>query len=123
MLDAMTSGAAVFEPEEVDVLAAACTLAGKRLAGDLKDDPAAAAELARLVHNLGRSRLRLKRRLATTGDAQVLAEEAVDLFLYTRDKTREPIEDAVLRPSPRAIPIFPAALRSPPDTILRSRAK
>ena len=121
MLDAMTSGAAVFEPEEVDVLAAACTLAGKTLKTDIKDDPTAAPELARLVHNLGRSRLRAKRRLATASDAQVLAAEAVDLFLYLRGKTPVPLDESVLRPIPRAIPIFPAGLRTPPDTILRPK--
>ena len=105
------------------MLATACTLAGKMLKDEAADDPAAAQELAKLVHNLGRSRLRLKRRLATSGDAQVLASEAVELFLYLRGKTQEPVEAGVLQLSPRVIPIFPAALRAQPDTILRSRAK
>ncbi len=123
MLDAMVSGAAVFEPEEVEVLATACTLAGKTLKDEIQDDPAGAPQIARLVHNLGRSRLRLKRRLATASDAKVLADEAVELFLYLRGKTQEPVEESVLRPPPRVIPIFPAALRAEPDTIFRSRAK
>ena len=123
MLDAMVPGAAVFEPEEVDVLAAACALAGKTLTTEMQEDPTVAREIARLVHNLGRSRLRLKRRLATTSDAQALAAEATELFHYLRGKGQEPLEDSVLRPSPRVVPIFPAALRAQPDTILRSRAK
>lgn len=123
MLDAMVPGAAVFEPEEVDVLAMACALAGKTLKSELQDDAAAAPRLARLVHNLGRSRLRLKRRLATENDAKALAAESVELFLYLRGKEQEPVEESVLRPPPRVIPIFPAALRAQPDTILRSRVK
>ena len=123
MLDAMVPGAAVFEPEEVKVLAKACTLAGKTLKDEIGDDATVAPEVARLVHNLGRSRLRLKRRLATTGDAKVLAAEAVELFLYLRGKAQEPVEDGALRLSPRVVPIFPAAVRAQPDTVLRQRAK
>ena len=123
MLDAMVPGAAVFEPEEVDVLAKACTLAGTTLKSEIQNDPTVAPEVARLVHNLGRSRLRLKRRLATMSDAKVLAAEAVELFHYLRDKGQDSVEDSVLQPSPRVIPIFPAALRAQPDTILRSRSK
>ena len=122
MLDAMTCGAAVFEPEEVDVLAMACTLAGKRLFRTIDGNPKAADELARLVHNLGRSRLRHKRRLASAADAQALAAEAIDLFLFLRDKQQVPV-DEVLQPIPRTVPIFPADMRTAPDSILRSRSQ
>ena len=121
MLDAMAPGAAVFEPEEVDVLAAACALAGKRLSQEIGGDAERAAELARLVHNLGRSRLRHKRRLATERDAEAVAAEAVDLFLFLQGKQQVPIDDSVLRPIPRSVPIFPAAMRAAPDTILKAR--
>ena len=121
MLDAMAPGAAVFEPEEVDVLAAACDLARKTI-GEAATEPDARAELARLVHNLGRSRLRLNRRLATRSDAAALAAEAADLFHYLRGSGSAPIEDRVLKPIPRTVPIFPAELRMPPSTVLRARA-
>lgn len=121
MLDAMTPGAAVFEPEEVDVLALACNLARNRLSKATKGKPEAAAEVARLVHNLGRSRLRARRRLACAADAEAVADEAVDLFLFLQDKERIPVED-VLRPIPRTVPIFPAEMRAAPDTILKQRA-
>ena len=121
MFDAMAPGASVFEPEEVDVLASACELARQAIGKDATD-PEARVKLARLVHNLGRSRLRLNRRLATPNDAAALAAEAADLFHYLRGLTCEPVEHSVLKPIPRTVPIFPVELRVPPISLLRARA-
>lgn len=122
MLDAMVPGAAVFEPEEVDVLAAACGLAIRKIGKAGQDDPEIRAEVARLVHNLGRSRLRHKKKLKDATDAASLAEEAVDLLGYLHEGAQVEVASLTVKPMPpRAVPIFPAEFRLPPSTTLKPR--
>ena len=122
MLDAMVPGAAVFEPEEVDVLSAACGLAIRKISKAGQDDPEIRAEVARLVHNLGRSRLRHKKRLKDATDAASLAEEAVDLLGYLHESAQVEVASPAVKPMPaRAVPIFPAEFRMPPSTTLKPR--
>ena len=122
MLDAMVPGAAVFEPEEVDVLSAACGLAIKKINKAGQDDAEIRSEVARLVHNLGRSRLRHKKKLKDATDAASLAEEAVDLLGYLHEGAQVEVASPAVKPMPsRAVPIFPAEFRMPPSTTLKPR--
>ena len=82
MRDAMTAAAAVFEPEEVLVLAAALRLATSRMH---VEDAETKAELARLIHNLGRSRIRLRKLMQTDAHAAEIAGEAAELFAYLEE--------------------------------------
>jgi len=121
MLDVIAPGAAVFEPEEVDILTAACSLALKKIERS-DDDADAKAEVAKLVHNLGRSRLRHRKRLKDAADAASLAEEAADLLGYLRKAPDLDVSgEARAKPSDRAVPFFPAEVRSPPTSLLRPR--
>ena len=122
MRDAMTSESAVFEPEEVKVLDAAYCKATKRLASRLAEREDQRAELARLVHNLGRSRLQLKKHLRDTADAQSLAEEAVEVFSYMLEAPAALVEEGRQHGAvkPRAVTIFPADLRMLPTKALSS---
>lgn len=92
MRDVMASAAAVFEPEEVAVLAKALRLASKKV--DAAETDFVQVELARLIHNMARSRIRLKKPLRTDAHAAELADEAVELFTYL-----EEAPDAVLAAS------------------------
>jgi len=122
MLDVIAPGAAVFEPEEVDVLAAACGMALKKIDGEALHDPDAREEVARLVHNLARSRIKHHKRMKDAADAAALAEEAADLLFYLRETPELAAPgDVSVQPSMRAVPFFPAELRSPPTSVLRPR--
>ena len=122
MLDAIAPGAAVFEPEEVDVLAAACGLALRKIDGTGLDGPDVREDVAKLVHNLGRSRLRHRKRLRDAADAATLAEEATDLLGYLRQAPEIALTSEGAPPMARAVPFFPAELRAPPTTLLKPRA-
>lgn len=122
MLDAIAPGAAVFEPEEVDVLAAACGLALRKIDGTGLEGPDTPQEVAKLVHNLGRSRLRHRKKLRDAADAASLAEEATDLLGYLRQAPDIELSSEGSPPMARAVPIFPAELRAPPTTLLKPRA-
>ena len=122
MLDVIAPGAAVFEPEEVDVLAAACGLAIKKIDEEALHDPDTREEVARLVHNLARSRIKHRKRMKDAADAAALAEEAADLLGYLRETPEIAASaDVSVQPSTRAVPFFPADLRSPPTTVLKPR--
>lgn len=123
MRDAMNKDAAVFEPEEVAVLEAAFRTAKRRsgLDGHAAERQTECSELARLIHNLGRSRIQLKKRLSTPADADRLADEALEVFSYIQEAP-----DAVLVESraasvstPRAVTMFPAEVRTVPQSPLR----
>ena len=119
MRDAMTDAAAVFEPEEVVVLAAALRRAIKKLDLSGPTNPGMEAELARLVHNLGRSRVRLRKPMLTHIHAAEIADDAVELFVYL-----EEAPDAVLAAArentalpdsaDRVVGLFPNAFRQLP---------
>ena len=122
MLDAIAPGAAVFEPEEVDVLAAACRRALRKIGGTGLDGPDVRDDVAKLVHNLGRSRLRHRKRLRDAADAVTLAEEATDLLGYLRQAPDMTLSSEGAPPMARAVSFFPAELRAPPTTLLKPRA-
>ena len=107
MRDAMTSESAVFEPEEVKILDAAYRRATQRLGTQLAGRDQR-ADLARLVHNLGRSRLQLKKQLRDAADVQSLAEEAIEVFSYMLDAPAALLEEGRRRGAvkPRAVTIF-----------------
>ena len=116
MRDAMTAAAAVFEPEEVGVLAAALRLALSRLH---VEDPETTTELARLVHNLGRSRIRLRKPLQTDAHAAEIAGEAAELFAYLEEAPDTVLAAARgMGPLPasaeRIVGAFPTGFRQPP---------
>ncbi len=121
MLDAIAPGAAVFEPEEVDVLTAACGLAIRKIDRATRDDPEVRDKVAKLIHNLGRSRLRHHKKLKDAADAASLAEEAADLLGYLRDAPDLHVASESATPSRRQVPFFPANVRLPPTSILRPR--
>ena len=116
MRDVMTAAAAVFEPEEVGVLAAALRLAVSRLH---VEDPETKAELARLIHNLGRSRIRLRKPMQTDAHAAEIAGEAAELFAYL-EEAPETILAAARETGPapsatqRIVGAFPTKFRQPP---------
>lgn len=118
MRDAMTSAAAVFEPEEVCVLAHATRQAIEKLAADGINDCEAQTEVARLVHNLGRSRIRLKKMMATPAHSVEIADEAVELFLYLEEAPETVLAAArgshSSDASDRIVGPFPRAFRQPP---------
>ena len=103
MRDAMMAAAAVFEPEEVGVLATALRLAVSKMH---IEDAATKAELARLVHNLGRSRIRLRKPMQTDAHAAEIAGEAAELFAYL-----EEAPETVLAAARESGPMPPAAER------------
>ena len=120
MRDAMTDSAAVFEPEEVVVLAAALRRAIKKLDLTGPTNPGMEDELARLVHNLGRSRLRMRKPMLTHIHAAEIADDAVELFAYL-----EEAPDAVLaaarentkltKSADRIVALFPNDFRQLPS--------
>ncbi len=122
MRDAMTSDSAVFEPEEVKILDVAFHLAAKRVGAKLVGRQDQAEGLARLVHNLGRSRLQLKKHLRNTADAQSLANEAAEVFSYLAEAPAAVVEAGRShgKVKPRPMTIFPADLRMLPKTALQS---
>ncbi len=116
MRDAMTSAAAVFEPEEVCVLATALRMAMGRV--PVKDDEKK-AELARLIHNLGRSRIRLRKPMQTDAHAAEIAGEAAELFAYLEEAPDTILAAAREMPplpsyAERIVGAFPTAFRQPP---------
>ena len=120
MRDATATAAAVFEPEEAGVLETAFKMTTKKLATSLGahhkvTDP----ELARVIHNLGRSRLRLKKPLQTDRHAAEVADEAIEHFSYLEqapDAILEAARDpgAGTRSGQRVIGAFPSSFRQPP---------
>ena len=122
MLDAMAKNAAVFEPKEVEVLTAAFALALSKcgVTRDADADAAEKTELACLVHNLGRTRLKLGKGLRNSADAAKLADEAADIMGYMKNAQDIKI-DAYVSPrnADRDITIFPTDLRAPPTTAFR----
>jgi hypothetical protein len=120
MRDAMTPDSAVFEPEEVKILDAALCEATKRLGGALADQEDRKADLARLIHNLGRSRLQLKKALRSPHDAHSLAEEAAEVFSYMREAPAAFVEEGRRQGAvkQREMTIFPTALRQLPTKAL-----
>ena len=117
MRDAMAVTAAVFEPEEVTVLGLALRLALKKL--DARGAAGNEVEVARLVHNLGRSRIRLKKPMRTELHATEIANEAVELFTYLEEApdavlaaTRE--STSLPQSCERIVGAFPRAFRDPP---------
>lgn len=120
MLDAMAKNAAVFEPKEVEVLTAAFSLALSKCGVTREADPAEKTELACLVHNLGRTRLKLGKGLRNSADAAKLADEAADIMGYMKNAQDIKI-DAYVSPrnADRDITIFPTDLRAPPTTAFR----
>ena len=118
----MTSDSAVFEPEEVKILDVAFHLAAKRVGAKLVGRQDQAEGLARLVHNLGRSRLQLKKHLRNTADAQSLANEAAEVFSYLAEAPAAVVEAGRShgKVKPRPMTIFPADLRMLPKTALQT---
>ena len=121
MRDAMTSDSAVFEPDEIKVLDAAFREAARRLGDKLLGSTERTAELALIVHNLGRSRLQLKKALRGANDAHSLADEATELFDYLLEAPAALVEEGRRQGAvkPRDVTIFPTALRQLPTTALR----
>lgn len=120
MLDAIAKDAAVFEPKEVEVLTAAYTMALKKCGVGRHADAAEKTELACLVHNLGRSRLRLGKSLLTQTDAIKLADEASDVMGYLKHAPQIRIDDAKSgRCVDRDVTIFPTDLRALPTSAFR----
>ncbi len=120
MRDAMTDAAAVFEPEEVVVLAAALRRAVKKLDFLGPMHPGKDAELARLIHNLGRSRVRLRKPMSTHIHAAEIADDAVELFVYLEEApdaglaaARE--NTALPESAERIVGLFPSAFRQLPS--------
>ena len=120
MRDTMVSEAAVFEPEEAKVLAAAYRLTLDRLgAGAREEGGQGHGEIAKLIHNLGRSRIRLKKPLQTGKHAAEVAAQAIEHLSYL-----EGAPDAVVAavreggPAPqgaeRIVGVFPNEFRQPP---------
>lgn len=117
MRDAMAAAAAVFEPEEVVVLGLAYRLALKKLS--VAPDESIQAEMARLVHNLARSRIRLKKPLRTDAHAVEVANEAVELFSYLEEAPETVLAasremPALSRSAERIVGAFPREFRDPP---------
>ena len=123
MRDTMVSEAAVFEPEELKVLSTAYRLAMDRL-GPEQADMERGPEVAKLVHNLGRSRIRLKKPLQTPKHAAEIASEAIEQLSYL-DHAPESVLAAVRengvagRPGSRVdngriVGAFPNEFRQPP---------
>ena len=117
MRDAIALAAAVFEPEEVKILESALKLASAKLAtAGLPRRPA--IEIAKLVHNLARTRIVLKKPLHTDRHANEIADEVVEHYAYL-EKAPEPVlaaarECAKSRAPERIIGAFPKAFRQPP---------
>ena len=117
MRDALAPAAAVFEPEEVAVLTLALRIATQKLG--VGDGETTQAEVARLVHNLARSRIRLKKPMRKEAHAIEIANEAIELFTYL-----EEAPEAVLAASrehsvaaieaDRIVGAFPRAFRDVP---------
>ena len=120
MRNAMAVAPAVFEPEEARVLESAV----ERTAGKLKailgpDHMIERAELAKVIHDFGRCRLRLNKQLRTEKHAAEIADEAVEHLTYIEGLAdgmvcdiREP--GARSRPAERIVAAFPASFREPP---------
>ncbi len=122
MRDAMTSETAVFEPEEVRILDAAYRKAAHRLADTIAAHDDQRSDLARLVHNLGRSRLQLKKHLRDASDAQSLADDAVEVFSYMMAAPAAFVDEGRQHGAvkPRTMTIFPSDLRMLPTDTLRA---
>ncbi len=117
MRDAMALASAVFEPEEVKVLESALKMALAKLAAALIHS-GPDTDVAKLVHNFGRSRIVLKKPLQTDRHAIEIADEVVEHYAYL-EKAPDSVlaaarEHASARMSERIVGAFPKAFRQPP---------
>ena len=120
MRDGVASAAAVFEPEEAQVLATAFRIAMARLAkartGEIEGDGAA---VAKLVHDLGRSRIGLRKQLHTDKHAMEIAEQAIEQLAFL-DEAPAALAQAAREvrfsalAGERIVAAFPKAYRQPP---------
>ena len=120
MRDTMVSEAAVFEPEEAKILAAAYRLTVERLAaGGRVNDSRCDDEIGKLIHNLGRSRVRLKKPLQTPKHAAEVAAQAIEHLSYL-DEAPDAVVAAVRegggtrQAAERIVAAFPNEFRQPP---------
>ncbi len=118
MLDAIESGALLFEPHEIATLRAAYAKARGRVADSADTHNA----LATIVLNLARSRLRLKKTLHQPRDVRDLADDAIELFDYLRLQNIDASPLGLPRPADRPIGLFPVSFAAPVRTSFRYAA-
>ena len=117
MRDTMARAAAVFEPEEIRVLASALAMTLRRL-DSRRTRRVLACEVAKLVHNLGRSRITFGKPMQTDRHAAEIADEAVEHFDYLVEAPDAVVaavrEESSYPASERIVGAFPNAFRQTP---------
>ncbi len=120
MRDTMVSEAAVFEPEEAQILAIAYRMTIERLGPAVQEsDPQGKGEIAKLIHNLGRSRVRLKKPLQTQKHAAEVSAQAIEQLHYLNEAPDSVVAAArecagVRQTAERIVGAFPNEFRQPP---------